>query len=58
MGEISKEMLEKTLRWFDHVTRREEGYVGKRMMVSDVRGTRKRDRPRQRWEDKQENGES
>ena len=34
------------LRWYGHVKRREEGYVGKRMMEMAVPGRRKRGRPR------------
>ena len=36
------------LRWYGHVKRREEGYVGKRVMEMAVPGRRKRGRPRRR----------
>ena len=39
------------LRWYGHVKRREEDYVGKRMMEMAVPGIRKRGRPRRRWMD-------
>ena len=39
------------LCWCGHVKRREEGYVGKRMMEMTVPGRRKRGRPRRRWMD-------
>ena len=39
------------LRWYGHVKRREEDYVGKRMMEMVVPGRRKRGRPRRRWMD-------
>ena len=39
------------LRWYGHVKRREEDYVGKRMMEMAVPGRRKRGRPRRRWMD-------
>ena len=39
------------LRWYGHVKRREEGYVGKTMMEMGVPGRRKRGRPRRRWMD-------
>ena len=39
------------LRWYEHVKRREEDYVGKRMMEMAVPGRRKRGRPRRRWMD-------
>ena len=38
-------------RWYEHVKRREEDYVGKRMMEMTVTGRRKRGRPRRRWMD-------
>ena len=40
-----------SLRWHGHVKRREEDYVGKRMMEMAVPGRRKRGRPRRRWMD-------
>ena len=39
------------LRWYGHVKRREEGYMGKRMMEMTVPGRRKRVKPRRRWMD-------
>ena len=39
------------LRWYGHVKRREENYVGKRMLEMAVPGRRKRGRPRRRWMD-------
>ena len=39
------------LRWYGHVKRREEDYVGKRVMEMAVPGRRKRGRPRRRWMD-------
>ena len=39
------------LRWYGHAKRREEGYVGKRMMERAMPGRRKRGRPRKRWTD-------
>ena len=38
-------------RWYGHVKRREEGYVGKRIKEMAVPGRRKRGRPRRRWMD-------
>ena len=38
-------------RWYEHVERREEDYMGKRMMEMTVTGRRKRGRPRRRWMD-------
>ena len=39
------------LRWYGHVKRREEGYVGKRMVKMAIPGKRKRGRPKRRWMD-------
>ena len=39
------------LHWYGHIKRREENYVGKRMMKMAVPGRRKRGRPRRRWMD-------
>ena len=39
------------LRWYGHVKRKEEDYVGKRMMETAVPGIRKREKPRRRWMD-------
>ena len=47
---LSDKLREARLRWFRHVMRREETYVGKRVMGIVV-GKRKRGRPRRRWKD-------
>ena len=47
---LSDKLREARLRWFGHVMRREETYVGKRVMEIVV-GKRKRGRPRRRWKD-------
>jgi len=39
------------LRWFGHVKRREESYVGRRILSLEPPGRRGRGRPRQRWMD-------
>ena len=44
------------LRWYGHVKRREEGYVGKTMMEMAVPGRRKRGRPRRRLFGKRRHG--
>ena len=36
MGEISNKMQESSLKWYGHVLRREEVYVGNRVMVMKV----------------------
>ena len=52
MGEISKKVQERRLRWYGHVMRREEHYVGRRAMVMKVQGRRKRGIPKRTWLDK------
>ena len=38
MGEISKKVQESRLKWYEHVLRREEEYVGKIVKVMEVPG--------------------
>ena len=51
MGEISKKVQESRLKWYGHVSRREEEYVGKRVLGMEVPGKRRRGRPKRRWKD-------
>ena len=51
MGEISKKIQERRMRWYGHVMRRDEEYVGKRVMGIEVQGSRRRGRPKKRWVD-------
>ena len=44
-------MQESRFKWYGHVLRRQEEYVGKRVMVMEVPGKRRRGRPKQRWLD-------
>ena len=48
MREISTKVQESRLKWYGHVLRREEEYVGKTVMVMAVPGKRRRGRPKQR----------
>ena len=52
VGEIAKKVQERRLKWYGHVMRREEHYVGRRVMEMKVQGRRKRGRPKRRWMDK------
>ena len=51
LGEISKKVQESRLKWYGHVLRREDEYVGKRVMAMEVPGKRRRGRPKRRWLD-------
>ena len=50
--EVSKKAQERRLKWFGHVMRREDEYVGKRVMNMKVEGGRGRGRPKFRWKDR------
>ena len=52
VGEITKKVQERRLKWYGHVMRREEHYVGRRALVMKVQGRMKRGRPKRRWLDK------
>ena len=51
VGEITKKVQERRLKWYGLVMRREEHYVGRRAMEMKVQGRRKRGRPKRRWLD-------
>ena len=44
VGEITKKVQERRLKWHGHVMRREEHYVGRRAIEMKVHGRRKRGR--------------
>ena len=44
--QLGKKVREERLRWFGHVLRRDEEYVGKRVMVMELPGKRRRGRPK------------
>ena len=51
LGEIFKKVQESRLKWHGHVSRREDEYVGKRVMGMEVPGKRRRRIPKRRWLD-------
>ena len=51
VGEISKKVQKRRMRWYGHVMRRDAEYVGKRVMGIEVQGSRRRERPKKRWTD-------
>ena len=48
VGEISKKVQESRLKWYGHVLRREDEYVGKRGITMEVPGKRRRGRQKRR----------
>ena len=44
-------MREGTLRWYGHVMRRDQEYIGRRVMEMELPGKRKRGRPKGRFLD-------
>ncbi|XP_068219278.1 uncharacterized protein [Palaemon carinicauda] len=47
--ELSDKIKESRLRWYGHVMRRDEQYIGRRVMEMEV--PRRRRKPKQRWMD-------
>ena len=52
VGEITKKVQERRLKWYGHVMTREEHYVGRRVMEMKVEWRRKRGISKKRWLDK------
>ena len=46
---LGAKVQETRLRWFGHVMRRDEEYVGQKVMRMEVQGQRRRGRQRKRW---------
>ena len=51
VGDISKKVQESRLKWYGHVLRREDEYVGKRVVGMEVPWNRRKGRPKRRWLD-------
>ncbi|XP_068247984.1 uncharacterized protein [Palaemon carinicauda] len=48
---LSDRIQESRLRWYGHVMRRDEQYIGRIVIEVEVQGTRRRGRPKRRWVD-------
>ena len=46
---ITDRLRRARLKWYGHVERRDENYVGRRVMNMALPGKRKRGRPKRRW---------
>ena len=50
--EVTKKVQERRMHWFGHIKRREEEYLGRRILDMEVEGRRRRGRPKKRWKDR------
>ena len=51
MEQIENKLRESRLRWYGHVMRRDDDYIGRRMIDMELPGKRKRGRPKRRYMD-------
>ena len=56
MGRFGEKTREARLRWYGHVLRKDDGYIGRRMLRMDLPGKRKRRRPKRRFMDVMKKG--
>ena len=51
VGRFGEKTREARLRWYGHVLRKDDGYIGRRMLRTEMPGKRKRGRPKTRFTD-------
>ena len=51
MGKFGEKTREAILRWYGHLRRKYDGYIGRRMLRMELQGKRKRGRPKRRFMD-------
>ena len=51
VGKFGEKTREARLRWYGHLRRKDDGYIGRRMLRMELPGNRKRGRPKRRFMD-------
>ena len=51
VGRFGEKTREARLRWYGHLRRKDDGYIGRRMPRKELPGKRKRGRPKRRFMD-------
>ena len=51
VGRFGEKTREARLRWYGHVRRKDDGYIGRRMLRMELPGKRKQGRPKRRFLD-------
>ena len=51
VGKFGEKTREERLRWYGHLRRKDDGYIGRRMLRMELPGKRKRGRPKRRFMD-------
>ena len=51
VGRFGEKTGEARLRWYGHVRRKDDGYIGRRMLMMELSGKRKRGRLKRRFMD-------
>ena len=51
MGKDEEKTREARLRWYGHLRRKYDGYIGRRMLIMELSGKRTRGRPKRRFMD-------